>query len=89
MRRLADGYTTFAEVYRYILTDGLIDGEISKLKATLNKPPEVIVVPLTNYELQDLANSALERLVLGWSRSHGAPVQRRPGRLPGRADDPL
>src|SRR5690348_11613254 len=58
LRRLADGYTTFAEVYRYILTDGLIDGEISKLKATLKEPPEVVVVPLTNYELQDLANSA-------------------------------
>jgi hypothetical protein len=57
LRRLTDGYTTFAEVYRYILNDSLIDGEISKLKATLKEPPEVIVVPLTNYELQDLPNS--------------------------------
>jgi hypothetical protein len=58
LRRLADGYTTFAEVYRYILEDGKIDADITKLKATLKEPPEVIVVPLTNYEIQDLANSA-------------------------------
>jgi len=52
LRRLADGYTTFAEVYRYILEDTKIENEISKLKTSLNEPPEVIVVPLTTYELQ-------------------------------------
>ena len=57
LRRLADGYTTFAEVYRYILEDGKIDADITKLKATLSQPPEVIVVPLTNYEIQDVANA--------------------------------
>ncbi len=57
LRRLADGYTTLAEVYRYILEDGTIEAEISKLKTTLSKPPEVIVVPLANYELQDLATA--------------------------------
>jgi hypothetical protein len=52
LRRLVDGYTTFAEVYRYILEDSKIESEISALKATLTQPPEVIVVPLANYELQ-------------------------------------
>ena len=52
LRRLVDGYTTFAEVYRYILEDTKIESEISALKTTLNEPPEVIVVPLANYELQ-------------------------------------
>ena len=59
LRRLSDGYTTFAEVYRYILDDTQIDAEITKLKATMNQPPEVIVVPLTNYELQGVGE-------LGW-----------------------
>ena len=55
LRRLVDGYTTFAEVYRYILEDTKIESEISALKTTLNQPPEVIVVPLANYELQVVA----------------------------------
>ena len=59
LRRLSDGYTTFAEIYRYILDDTQIDAEITKLKATMNQPPEVIVVPLTNYELQGVGE-------LGW-----------------------
>ena len=46
LRRIADGYTTFAEVYRYILDDSKIESDISTLKATLAQPPEVIVVPL-------------------------------------------
>jgi hypothetical protein len=52
LRRLVEGYTTFAEVYRYILEDSKIESEISALKTTLTQPPEVIVVPLANYELQ-------------------------------------
>jgi hypothetical protein len=52
LRRLVDGYTTFAEVYRYILEDTKIESEISKLKATLSDSPEVLVVPVPNYELQ-------------------------------------
>ena len=35
LRRLVDGYTTFAEVYRYILEDTKIESEISALKTTL------------------------------------------------------
>ncbi len=52
LRRLMEGYTTFAEVYRYILDDTKIESDISTLKAALAQPPEVIVVPLPNYELQ-------------------------------------
>ena len=52
LRRLVDGYTTFAEVYRYILEDTKIESEISKLKATLSDSPEVLVVPVPNYEVQ-------------------------------------
>jgi hypothetical protein len=52
LRRLVDGYTTFAEVYRYILDDTRIESDISKLKASLAEPPEVVIVPVANYELQ-------------------------------------
>ena len=33
LRRITDGYTTFSEVYRYILEDGQIDQDIRRLKA--------------------------------------------------------
>lgn len=49
LRRLADGYTTFAEVYRYILEDNKIDSEISRLKTTFATPPEVIVMSQMDY----------------------------------------
>ena len=51
LRRLTDGYTTFAEVYRYILDDGLIDHDIRKLKTALEDPPEVLVVPMEEYRV--------------------------------------
>ena len=35
LRRLTDGYTTFAEVYRYILDDTQIDRDIRRLKTAL------------------------------------------------------
>ena len=35
LRRLTDGYTTFAEVYRYILDDTQIDHDIRQLKTAL------------------------------------------------------
>ena len=52
LRRLVDGYTTFAEVYRYILEDHKIETEISTLKASLSEPPEVIVISIPDYELR-------------------------------------
>src|SRR5216684_7346894 len=35
LRRITDGYTTFSEVYRYILDDGQIHRDIERLKAIL------------------------------------------------------
>lgn len=52
IRRLVDGYTTFAEVYRYILEDHKIESEISALKAAYAEPPEVIVVSVADYEIR-------------------------------------
>jgi len=51
LRRITDGYTTFAEIYRYILDDSQIDRDIKQLKATLSEPPEVVLVPLVEYQL--------------------------------------
>ncbi|MGE0123623.1 MAG: type IV secretory system conjugative DNA transfer family protein [Vicinamibacterales bacterium] len=44
LRRMTEGYTTFADVYRYILEDGLIDRDIRRLKASLSTAPEVLLV---------------------------------------------
>ena len=41
LRRISDGYTTFSEVYRYILDDQQIDRDIRRLKADLAEPPDV------------------------------------------------
>ena len=53
LRRLTDGYTTFAEVYRYILDDSLIDRDIRKLRGALSEPPEVLRVPMEEYRVTD------------------------------------
>src|SRR5689334_15789425 len=44
LRRISDGYTTFSEVYRYILDDQQIDRDIRRLKADLENPPDAIVI---------------------------------------------
>ena len=49
LRRISDGYTTFSEVYRYILDDQQIDRDIRRLKADLSEPPDVIVIPQVDY----------------------------------------
>ena len=51
LRRITDGYTTFSEVYRYILDDGQIDRDIRRLKADLAEPPDVFVIPRAEYRL--------------------------------------
>src|SRR5262245_35680385 len=51
LRRLTDGYTTFAEVYRYILDDTQIDRDIRRLKSALSDAPEVLVVSTEEYRL--------------------------------------
>jgi hypothetical protein len=46
LRRITEGYTTLAEVYRFIIEDGLIEKNIRTLKAQFDNPPDVIAVPL-------------------------------------------
>src|SRR2546430_9133284 len=49
LRRISDGYTTFSEVYRYILDDSQIDRDIRRLKTELNDPPDVLVINSVEY----------------------------------------
>src|SRR6266540_3706431 len=51
LRRITDGYTTFSEVYQYILDDGQIHRDIERLKAILAQPPDVIIVPRPEHRL--------------------------------------
>ena len=44
LRRITDGYTTLAEVYRYIIEDDKIDKNIRTLKAQFAQPQEVIAI---------------------------------------------
>ncbi len=57
LRRLTDGYTTFSEVYRYILDDSQIDRDIRRLKTALSEPPEVLLVPMEEYRLLNAQRS--------------------------------
>jgi hypothetical protein len=52
LRRVSDGYTTLAEVYRYILEDGIIQRDLQRLKATMKEPPQVIAVTEADYHLR-------------------------------------
>ena len=74
LRRMTDGYTTFAEVYRYILDDALIDRDIRRLKAALTNAPDVVVIRKEDH-------AAAQRRACAWSHwfeedagPHGAPV---------------
>lgn len=51
LRRITDGYTTFSEVYRYILDDGQIHRDIERVKASLAHPPDVVLVPREEHRL--------------------------------------
>jgi hypothetical protein len=51
LRRISDGYTTLAEVYRYIIDDKLIDKNIRALQAQFNDPGDVLVVPQVEHAL--------------------------------------
>src|SRR5207253_5756642 len=51
LRRISDGYTTFSEVYQYILDDGQIHRDIERLNAVLAQPPDVIIVPRPEHRL--------------------------------------
>src|SRR6202158_5749829 len=51
LRRLTDGYTTLADVYRYVLEDAQIDRDIRRLHTTLAEAPNSILVPTAEYRL--------------------------------------
>ena len=46
LRRITEGYTTLAEVYRFIIEDGQIEKNIRTLKAQFDNPADVIAVRL-------------------------------------------
>jgi hypothetical protein len=50
LRRITDGYTTLAEVYRYIIEDDKIDKNIRTLKAQFAQPQEVIAIRCEEYQ---------------------------------------
>ena len=50
LRRITDGYTTLAEVYRYIIEDDKIDKNIRMLKAQFGQPQEVIAIRAEDYQ---------------------------------------
>jgi hypothetical protein len=50
LRRITDGYTTLAEVYRYIVEDDKIDKNIRTLQAQFGQPQEVIAIPAVDYQ---------------------------------------
>jgi len=52
LRRITDGYTTLAEVYRYIIDEKLIDKNIRALQAQFKNPGDVLVVPHHEYVLR-------------------------------------
>src|SRR5215211_3396725 len=44
LRRITDGYTTFSEVYQFIIDDDKIDKNIRTLKAQFDNPPDVVAI---------------------------------------------
>ncbi len=50
LRRISDGYTTLAEVYRYIIEDSRIDKNIRGLKAQFGQPQDVIAIRREEYQ---------------------------------------
>lgn len=51
LRRLSDGYTTLAEVYRHILDESQIDRELRRLKSECATPPDVLRLTAPEYHL--------------------------------------
>ena len=76
LRRISDGYTTFSEVYRYILDDQQIDRDIRRLKADLAEPPDVLVI-----RHGDFREHCIQKPWAHWfaedAGPHGAPVRGR------------
>jgi TraM recognition site of TraD and TraG len=52
LRRITDGYTTLAEVYRYIIEDEQIGKNIRSLKGQFDNPPDMLAIPREYYQGQ-------------------------------------
>jgi hypothetical protein len=50
LRRITEGYTTLAEVYRFIIEDHQIEKNIRTLKAQFDNPGDVIAIPLEEWQ---------------------------------------
>src|SRR5262249_29545356 len=50
LRRITEGYTTLAEVYRFIIDDSQIEKNIRTLKAQFDNPADVIAIPLEEWQ---------------------------------------
>ena len=88
LRRITDGYTTLAEVYRYIIEDDKIDKNIRTLKAQFAQPQEVIAIRCEEYQ------GPLRQLPWTLWTPHGrdacgASVRCRARRAPGGPPHPL
>ena len=82
LRRIAEGYTTLSEVYRYVINDSLIDRDIRDLTAQFREPREVLVV--SNHDYETHSPGAVDAVgEAGYARD-GAPVSARPRRIPRR-----
>ncbi len=54
LRRITEGYTTFADVYQYVLDDTRIAHDVKRLKDSLSDPPDMIRIRQEDYELLDV-----------------------------------
>jgi hypothetical protein len=52
LRRISAGYTTLAEVYRYVINEGEIDKNIRAMNAQFKQPPDVIAITRTDHALE-------------------------------------
>jgi len=52
LRRVGEGYTTLADVYRFIINEGEIDKTIRALNAQFKQPPDVIAISRQDYEYE-------------------------------------
>ena len=52
LRRITDGYTTLAEVYRFIIEDGQIEKNIRTLTTQFENPPDVVAIRREDYQGQ-------------------------------------
>jgi hypothetical protein len=57
LRRITEGYTTLAEVYRYVIEDGKIGKNISTLRAQFENPGDVIAIRHEDYAVARLRHA--------------------------------